>query len=121
MSSILIVDENSDAFDLYGQLLSEEGHEPFPARDASEAVKELSVRCPDLVILNLELPEAVGRRLFATFRALPRRPAIVTMLAYTEWSASKMVRAGLHSTRDTVDLLSMVNGLIASTSYWPRS
>jgi two-component system chemotaxis response regulator CheY len=66
---ILIVDDDPDARWVLGQLIGRERHRIVEARDGREAVELFRARRPDLVLLDLYMPEQDG---FETLRVLRR-------------------------------------------------
>ncbi len=57
---ILVVDDNPTNLKLVGYLLRLDGHEVVNALDASEALAAMERRSPDLVLLDLQLPDSDG-------------------------------------------------------------
>src|ERR1700735_1042337 len=71
-SRILVVDDEADIRGLLKEILSEEGYEVEIAADASQARSSRSARTPDLVLLDIWMPDTDG----------------ITLLR--EWSASEI-------------------------------
>ena len=67
MALILIVDDDPDSRWVLGQLIGRECHRIVEARDGREAVELFRARRPDLVLLDLYMPEQDG---FETLRVL---------------------------------------------------
>ena len=57
---ILAVDDNPVMLDVYLQLLTQEGCQVTVAKDGSEALKVLEAGNPDLVLLDIEMPNISG-------------------------------------------------------------
>jgi len=62
-SSILLVEDDQDLRDLLAEFLAAYGHEVRQARDGIEALRELDVRFPQLVISDLDMPVLDGAAL----------------------------------------------------------
>jgi len=60
MADLLIVDDDMDVADLLGEALEHRGHDIRIARDGEEGLRELSIRIPDLVLLDVEMPVLGG-------------------------------------------------------------
>jgi DNA-binding response OmpR family regulator len=79
MSSILIIDDDVAAAKLLEIVLSRAGHEVEVTRDVASGRKALESGLPDLVILDVFLPDGSGLDLIRSLRLDLRRsiPAIV--------------------------------------------
>jgi DNA-binding response OmpR family regulator len=60
MGRILIAEDDADIRHLLVQLLVEEGHEVSAARDGAAALERIRLSPPDLMILDLMMPEVDG-------------------------------------------------------------
>lgn len=81
---ILAVEDVQDNLDLMSYLLTAFGHVVFPATSGRDAL-ELGVRERlDLVLLDLQLPDATGFDILAAMRAEPalREVSIIAVTAY---------------------------------------
>jgi CheY-like chemotaxis protein len=67
MAVILIVDDNADSRWVLAHVIGRERHDVLEARDGREAVDVFRARRPDLVLLDLYMPEQDG---FETLRIL---------------------------------------------------
>ena len=59
-SSILVVDDQPANIQVVGSVLGKLGHEIIPASDGATAFKRLALRLPDLILLDLLMPEMNG-------------------------------------------------------------
>ena len=59
-SRILVVDDESDIRELLREILSEEGYDVAVAADAAEARAARAARAPDLVLLDIWMPDTDG-------------------------------------------------------------
>ena len=97
MSAILIVDDNRDARWVLTQLIGPDRHQIREASDGREAVALCRAHQPDLVLLDLYMPELDG---FDTLRILRREfPATRIIVVSAGWSV-----AGMDSLRVARDL-----------------
>lgn len=68
---VLVVDDNVDSAQSMGLLLQLEGHQVECAHDGAQALERATIFAPDVVLLDLELPEVNG---YEVARALRGRP-----------------------------------------------
>lgn len=82
--TVLIVEDNEDTQRLVTKRLRASGHTVMAARGAAEAWAALDAGLPDLVLLDLQLPDGDGLELARGMRADPRldRVALVACTAY---------------------------------------
>lgn len=71
MAQILIVDDEPDTVGLLVKVLALLGHQPIPANSCQEALDLLAKEAPDLVLLDLMMPEVDGYETLRRIRALP--------------------------------------------------
>jgi PAS domain S-box-containing protein len=88
---ILIVDDNADAANSLAQVLALDGHITEPVYSAQEALSRALSFAPEVVLLDLGLPEMDG---YEVARRLRERPefAAVRMIALTGYGQSENVR-----------------------------
>lgn len=60
-ATVLVVDDDEDAVDTMREILSEEGHEVLCASNGRQALDLVHERRPNLVLLDLNMPELDGR------------------------------------------------------------
>lgn len=60
MADLLIVDDDPDTAELLGEALAYHGHRIRFARDGMEGLRELAIRTPDAVLLDVEMPVLDG-------------------------------------------------------------
>jgi len=85
---ILIVDDNVDTARLLELLLASKGHQARCAADGAEALQVAAEQQPDLVLLDLSLPDVEGFELAVRLRAMPGLDG-VRLVAVTGWSDSE--------------------------------
>lgn len=88
---ILVVDDNCDAADLTAQLLTLHGHIAFVAYGGKQGIEAAIDFIPDVVLLDLGMPEVDG---FAGAIPLRRMPALqqAALIACTAWSDARTLQ-----------------------------
>jgi signal transduction histidine kinase/DNA-binding LacI/PurR family transcriptional regulator/DNA-binding response OmpR family regulator len=71
--SILVVDDDPGILDLHSRLVKQIGCRPITARNGREALEEIGRAVPDLILLDLMMPEMDG---FAVLEQLQAREAL---------------------------------------------
>jgi DNA-binding response OmpR family regulator len=74
---VLLVEDEPTIAEPFGDALAREGFEPVLAATAAAARSELSRREPDIVLLDLSLPDGDGRELARELRAQSAIPIII--------------------------------------------
>ena len=69
---ILVADDDAGVLDALGQLLAENGYEVARARTGAECIAQLEARRPDLLLLDILLPDIEGYDLLERFKSDPR-------------------------------------------------
>lgn len=84
MAVILIVDDNADSRWILAELVSRDHHQVLEARDGREGVEIYRARRPDIVMLDLYMPEQDG---FETLRILRQEyPACRIIAVSAGWN-----------------------------------
>jgi signal transduction histidine kinase len=81
---VVVADDNVDAADSLGMLLTFEGHDVTIVHDGEAAVAAIEQRRPDAVVLDLGMPGLDGLEVARRTRAMPGGEA-VTLIAVTGW------------------------------------
>jgi two-component system, OmpR family, response regulator RegX3 len=81
---ILFVEDEAAIADPFGRALARQGFEVIPARSVSEARARFARRPPDLVLLDLTLPDGDGRDLCRELRGASQVPIIMLTARGTE-------------------------------------
>jgi len=71
MTKILIVDDDKQATNLLEKILTTEGYETLAVNDSSKAVQIADSTHPDLIILDLMMPDPDGFKVCRMLRQLP--------------------------------------------------
>jgi PleD family two-component response regulator len=82
---ILVVDDNVDSATMLEMLLSLNGHEVRSAFDGASAITTASEFVPDVVLLDLTLPDQDGFEVAVALRGIPELARTV-LVAVTGWS-----------------------------------
>ncbi len=87
MKKILIVDDEDDILDYLGTLFQDNGYETQVARDGEEAMKLMREERPDLVTLDITMPEKSGVRFYREVKGDPDldRIPIIIVTGVTGW------------------------------------
>ena len=76
---ILIVDDDQNILRLYKEELLEEGYDVVTAMNGSEAMEKFEKEVPDLVTLDIQLPDVDGIKLLRQMKEKrPRMPVIMS-------------------------------------------
>lgn len=82
--SILVVDDDKKIVDLVALYLKRDGYSVLPAYDGQEALDMARRRRPDLVVLDLMLPELSGMDVCKLLRAESRVPIVMLTARATD-------------------------------------
>ncbi len=69
MAKIMVVDDDYDIVKLVSKLLRTEGHEVIPAYGGKEALQKLEAERPDLITLDIMMPQVDGFDVLQSIRA----------------------------------------------------
>jgi two-component system cell cycle response regulator DivK len=95
MAKILYIEDIADNATLARRMLTTRGHEFLWAQDAESGLEMALAEHPDLILLDLGLPDVDGQTLSVWLRAEPELEHIplVALTAWPEEVARKMVEA----------------------------
>ena len=110
MKRILIVDDEINLCRMLSIALKAEGFECLTATTAGEAIHKAFKYCPDLIILDLGLPDNDGETVLRRLRETSRVPVIVLSARDAEQTKVTLLNAGAN---DYVSKPFGVNELIA--------
>ncbi len=85
---VLVVDDNSDAADSLSTLLQVQGHATSVEYDAQSALRRARAERPDVMLIDIGLPDVDGYQLAQELRALPETAATVPV-AVTGYGQAK--------------------------------
>lgn len=78
---ILVVDDHAEVLELVERALAKDGNEVFVAASVETALLEFKARRPDVVVLDLGLPDGSGETLCRAIRRQDARVAILILTA----------------------------------------
>ena len=81
---ILIVEDNKDSLEILGLRVTAIGYQVIKARNSKEAITCAEAEGPDLIFMDLDLPDADGIKTTATLRQNPKTSHI-PVVALTAW------------------------------------
>ena len=87
----LIVEDNRDQADIMARALQIAGFSTDIAYTGSEALAKLALAVPDLVLLDLNLPDISGTGLLFQIRANPRLRKVRIIVATLEPQSSELI------------------------------
>lgn len=73
---ILVVDDEPDAVELISYNLKQAGYDVTPACDGAQALELIKTVAPDLILLDVMLPEMDGFSLCRVFKSAPATSSI---------------------------------------------
>ncbi len=91
---VLVVEDEADIRRFVRLALASEGHEVTEASTLARAVTEAGLRRPDLVVLDLGLPDGDGVQFIASFRAWSSSPVLVLSARSAEADKVRALDAG---------------------------
>ena len=113
---VLVIDDYPDTIDIITTMVSFLGHVALGVRSAAEALAAVKHFQPDVVILDLELPDSTGRELARRLReGCTKRPHVIALTGWTVREAQRrnlidreidevvLKPAGLATFRDVLD------------------
>lgn len=95
MATILVVDDDEDICTAFRHFLTDEGHTPLVASNASDALAEVRGARPDLVILDIRMPGVDGLQALRQIREAAPDVYVIMMTAYgTSQTSIEAARLG---------------------------
>ena len=95
MTKILVVDDDKGATDLIEVILLSSGYEPIILNDSSKAMDMADQVRPDMILLDLMMPEPTGFQLFRMLRANPNfRTTPIIIITALDNTDSRVVAIG---------------------------
>lgn len=81
---ILIVEDNSDAREIMNLFITKMGHQTLAAKNSDEAIAFAKAEAPDLIFMDMQLPDVDGVETTATLKRIPKTSHI-PVVALTAW------------------------------------
>jgi len=85
VKKILLVDDDESIQLLYQEELSEEGYQVFPVLNGDEALARFNAECPDLVILDIQMPGLNGIEVLRQMKMINASIPVILSSAYHEY------------------------------------
>ena len=95
MTMVLIIEDNPDHVNIASRVLTAAGYEVLTASDAETGLQMATVHHPDVIMLDLGLPDLDGQTLLGQIRRVPKLDD-VPVVAVTGWpleTGSRMAEA----------------------------
>ena len=99
---ILIVDDNEDNRKVLQRLLEHAGHHGMTARNGADALARAREQRPDLVLMDLAMPEMDGWAATATFKSDPQLASIPIIVVTGHVTSDEIRRAQEVGCQDVV-------------------
>jgi DNA-binding response OmpR family regulator len=95
MAKILIVDDDKGATDLLEAIVMASGHQPVTVNESNKAIDAATKDKPDLILLDLMMPEPTGFQLCRMFRQIPEfRATPIVIITALDNTDSRVVAIG---------------------------
>ncbi len=115
MATVLVADDDRDTRSLVRAVLTHAAHVVVEAKTGPEALASATADPPDLILLDLSLPEMSGPELLRALRADPRTRAVaVALYTATPMNAALADFMSMYAIRDVVPKPSEPPELIAA-------
>ena len=115
MSRILVVEDEENIRLLYKEELQDLGYEVIQASDGREAIEKFDLHRPDLIILDIQLPELDGIETMKVIREKSKDVPIILCTAYGEYKHDLQTWASevyIIKSADLKELISAVNRIL---------
>ena len=100
MKSLFVVEDNDAIRKLFTTILKKQGYIVMSFSDGQSAINEIQNLKPDLLILDILLPDINGTELISKIRSIPHCkdiPAIAVTGFATEQDENRFIEAGFNS------------------------
>ncbi|WP_434386120.1 response regulator transcription factor [Melittangium boletus] len=117
MSHILIVEDEEVLADSLRDILTSEGHEVRVARTGFEALEQLALRAPDVLVLDVMLPGVDGTKVLDQLRgSAPHTRVVIETSCGREALKGRPVEAYLRKPFSLDELLGAIEGALRPVS-----
>jgi two-component system cell cycle response regulator DivK len=86
VKKILIVEDNPDSCEILSLFITKIGHHPIKARNSKEAIAFAAAEEPDLIFMDMDLPDVDGVKTTTILKQNPKTSHI-PVVALTAWIA----------------------------------
>jgi DNA-binding response OmpR family regulator len=94
MPQVLVIEDDVDVREAIGRLLTATGHEVRLCATALDGLREVAAREPDVVVLDLGLPDLDGAAVLSRIRLTSQVPIVVATAREAESEMIRLLRAG---------------------------
>ncbi len=84
MKKILIVEDNKDSLEILGLFITKIGCQVIKASNSKDAITYAEAECPDVIFMDMELPDVDGVKTTAILKKNPKTSQI-PVVALTAW------------------------------------
>ena len=91
---VLIIEDDIAILSLMRRVLEANDYETITAQTGREGISLLASHCPDMVILDLGLPDMDGMEVLAQLRSWSQMPVVVVSARTNEWEKVRALDAG---------------------------
>lgn len=86
MRTVLIVDDNPDILEIVTELVAANGYKPITASGGREAIEKAKAEMPDLILLDINMPDIDGWNVLRTLKqeGLTAKIKVMMLTAYTD-------------------------------------
>lgn len=123
MANILVVDDSSLYLELARQALADHGHHVDLANNGQEALQTIASKKPDLILLDIVMPEMNGYDVLRSLKKSAETATIPVILCSTKgedfdkyWGLKQGANAYLTKPYEPTDLLLLVQEQLAAAS-----
>jgi CheY-like chemotaxis protein len=98
MKKILLVEDNKDSREILGLFVTKFGHQVIKAGNSQEAIICAELECPDLILMDLDLPDADGIKTTMMLRKNPKTshiPVVVVTAWMSALAEEKALKTGI--------------------------
>src|SRR5262245_58123708 len=81
---ILLVEDNNDSLEILGLRVRSFGYDAIKAHNSKEAIASVEAESPDLILMDLDLPDVDGVKTTAILKQNPKISHI-PVVAFTAW------------------------------------
>ena len=115
MSKVLVIDDDPLMLRLCRLVLGIEGHTLSVAENGHQALEVMRFDCPDVIVLDLEMPVMNGRSFFRKIAPMRKRPAVIILSGQDTRAAQEELgaEAAIRKPFDPELLVETVRGLAA--------
>jgi two-component system cell cycle response regulator DivK len=91
---ILIVEDNSDYREIMNLFITKMGYQAIKAKNSYEAITLAEAEGPDLILMDMQLPDVDGVKTTAMLKQNPKT-ARIPVVALTAWMSALLEKKGL--------------------------